>query len=207
MTRYGFAFDLKACMGCHTCTIACKQANNLPDGVLWNNVKTDGGESLDTSRGTYPTDLTMVNYAVNCQHCDNPACVAVCPTGASYVDEETGIVRITTDECIGCGSCIQACPYDVRRLLETDPVWTVGFPVGDWDAPEHRVGTVGKCMGCYNRIARDEKPACMDLCPGRARWWGDLDDPNSDVSKIIATREYERLLESAGTEPRVFYLK
>lgn len=207
MAHYGFAFDLKACMGCHSCTVACKQANNLPNGVLWNNVITDGGESMDTARGTYPNNLTMVNYPINCQHCRKPACVEVCPTGASWVDEATGIVRIKIEECIGCESCAKACPYDVRTLLLNEPKWSVDFAVGDWDAPKHKVGTVGKCQGCYNRIPRGEVPACIELCPGRARFWGDLDDPNSEVSKIIATREWIRLEEAAGTEPGVYYLK
>ena len=206
MARYGFAFDLNACMGCHTCTIACKQANNLPNDIMWNTVKTEGGASFDAVGGTYPNNLVLVNWPVNCQHCDKPACVAVCPTGASYVDDATGIVRIKTEECIGCESCIAACPYDVRTLVK-NPTWSVDFAVGDWDAPKHVAGTVGKCQGCYNRIARGEVPACMELCPGRARWWGDLDDPTSEVSKVIASHTCVTLKPEAGTAPRVFYLK
>lgn len=204
--RYGMAIDLTKCMGCHTCAVACKQANNLPNGVWWNKIHTDGGEALDTARGTYPNDLHRAYYPVNCQHCSNPACVEVCPTGASHV-LENGFVEVNADECIGCASCIEACPYGVRTLYEDALEYSVGFPVGDPDAPDHVVSTVAKCTGCVNRIERDAVPACMDLCPGRARFWGDLDDPESDVSKLIATREYERLLEDAGTEPNVYYLK
>lgn len=205
--RFGMAIDTHKCMGCATCAVACKQANNLPNGVWWNWVRTDGGPTLDTARGTYPDDLYRKFYTVACQHCDNPACVAVCPTGASHKRDEDGLVEITTDECIGCGSCVEACPYDVRTLLEEEPVYSVEFPVGDFDAPKHVVGTMSKCTGCLNRQERGLVPACMELCPGRARYWGDLDDPNSDVSKMIAKREYERLNEEAGTEPNVYFLK
>lgn len=204
--RYGMVIDLTMCMGCHTCAVACKQANNLPNGVWWNKVYTDGGEALDTARGTYPNDLHRTYYPVSCQHCSNPACVAVCPTGASYVRDD-GFVAINTEECIGCDSCATACPYGVRTLFSEPIEYSVGFPVGDPDAPVHVATTMGKCTGCANRIERDAVPACMDLCPGRARFWGDFDDPESEVSKLIATREYERLLEDAGTEPNVYYLK
>ncbi|MEC4175109.1 4Fe-4S dicluster domain-containing protein [Adlercreutzia sp. R7] len=204
--RYGFAIDLRSCMGCHTCTISCKQANNLPNEVFWNNVRTDGGDAKDSARGTYPTDLHMVHYPVNCQQCSKPACVEVCPTGAS-VKREDGLVTIDGDTCIGCGSCITACPYDVRTLLEDEPTYSVGFPVGDWDARPHVAHTVTKCTGCAHRVDRGEIPACMELCPGRARYWGDLDDPNSDVSKFLEGKEFEQLLTDSGTEPNVFYVK
>lgn len=204
--RYGFAIDLRSCMGCHTCTISCKQANNLPNGILWNNVRTDGGEAKDSARGTYPHDLHMVHYPVNCQQCSNPACVEVCPTGAS-VKREDGLVTIDHETCIGCGSCIVACPYNVRSLIEEEPVYSVGFPVGDWDAQPHVVHTVTKCTGCVHRVDRGEKPACMELCPGRARYWGDLDDPTSEVSKFLEGKNTEQLLTEEGTDPNVYYVK
>lgn len=203
--KYGLAIDLTSCMGCHTCSIACKQANNLPNGVFWNNVQTDGGESLDTARGTYPDDLHCIPYPINCQHCSSPACVSVCPTGASY-QREDGLVLVENEDCIGCGSCITACPYDVRTLYDSELTYSVDFSVGDYDAPTHKQGTVGKCTGCANRLDRDEVPACMELCPGRARYWGDLDDPESDVSKYLEGKSPERLLESAGTEPNVYFV-
>lgn len=204
--RYGMAIDISACAGCHACTIACKSNNNLPNGVVYHRVRTDGGTYVDTASGTYPKDLHKKHYPIGCQHCSNPACVAECPTGASY-QREDGIVAIKQDECIGCGTCITACPYDVRTLIEEEPEYVVDFPLGDWDAPTHKAGTVEKCTFCVNRLERGEVPACMELCPGRVRHWGDLDDPESDISKFLEGKKYERLLEDAGTEPNVYYVK
>ena len=198
--------DLKSCIGCHACAVACKMNNNLPKEVWYNRVITDGGEYLDTARGTYPNDLYREHYPVTCQHCTNAPCAAICPTGATSIDDE-GVVVIDQETCIGCGSCISACPYDVRTLITSEPEYVVDFALGDWDAPSHKVNVVEKCTFCSNRRARGEVPACMDLCLGRARFWGDLDDPESEVSKLLASREYERLSESEGTEPNCYYLK
>ena len=204
--RYAMAIDIEACAGCHACTVACKSNNNLPAGVLYNHVITEGGDYLDTASGTYPENLTKKHYPVNCQHCSQPACVAVCPTGATY-QRDDGIVAINQDDCIGCGSCITACPYDVRMLIEEEPAYVVDFSLGDWDAPKHVANTVEKCTFCTHRLDRGDKPACMELCPGRARYWGDLDDPNSEINAFLEGKDYERLLEDAGTEPNVFYVK
>lgn len=204
--RYGMAIDIEACEGCHACTIACKSNNNLPNGVLYHKVMTDGGEYLHTARGTYPNDLHRRYYPTGCQHCTNAPCVANCPTGASYKRED-GIVAIDQETCIGCGTCIQSCPYEARTLIKEAPEYVVDFPLGDWDAPAHKANTVEKCTFCAHRLARGEKPACMELCPGRARYWGDLDDPNSEISKVLASREHESLMPEEGTEPNVFYLK
>ncbi len=205
--RFGMAIDVSRCIGCHTCSVVCKMSNNLPNEIWWNRVTTDGGASIDSARGTYPHDLERTYYPINCQQCSNPACVEVCPTGASAVREADGIVTIDAETCIGCASCITACPYNVRTLLDGDLTYSVEFAVGDADAPAHVTGTVTKCTGCANRLDRDEIPACMDLCPARARYWGDLDDPNSDVSKYIAGKEYVKLYEESGTQPNVFYVK
>lgn len=205
MTRYAMAIDLSSCIACHACSVACKVNNNLAQTVWWNRVDTDGGDYMDTARGTYPTDLHRMHYPVNCQHCSKPACVATCPTGASY-QRDDGIVAIKQDDCIGCGTCITSCPYDVRTLIEDEPEYVVDFPLGDYDAPQHKAGTAEKCTFCTNRLDRGEVPACMELCPGRARHWGDMDDPNSDVATFLKDKDYERLLEEAGTEPNVYYV-
>ena len=204
--KFAMAIDVSRCIGCCTCAVACKMANNLPNDVWWDNIRTDGGESLDSARGTYPNDLHMRYYPVSCQHCDKPACVDVCPTGATYKREKDGIVVIDSEACIGCGSCLSACPYGVRTLIDKEPTWSVDFAVGDADAAPFVTGTVVKCTGCASRIDRGEEPACMRLCPARARHWGDLDDPESDISKYLAEKHYERLLESVGTEPNCYYV-
>ena len=205
MTRYGMAIDTKRCFGCQTCSVACKMANNLPKGVMYNYVYTNGSDIPDAAQGEYP-NLTIGYTPVACQHCENPACVAVCPTGAS-IKREDGIVYVDAEACIGCEACIAACPYPgVRTKIEDEPDFYLDVQVGELDAPVHKAGIVEKCTFCYNLIDRGEVPACMQLCPGRARYWGDLDDPESEVSMAIAGRETMRINEGAGTEPNVFYL-
>ncbi len=206
MARYGMAIDTKRCVGCNACTTACKMANNVPDDIFWTRALTKGGDEVDTPAGTFP-NLSMRYYTVGCQHCENPACVKACPVGATYKDPETGIVRQDYDRCIGCRMCMAACPYTgVRSFNWQEPKNQMGFAIGDADAPKHQKHTVEKCTFCYQRTSKGETPACMDLCPARARHWGDLDDPNSEISQIIASRPYEQLLTERGTQPNVYYL-
>lgn len=206
MARYGMAIDTKRCVGCNACTTACKMANNVPDDIFWTRALTRGGDEVDTPAGTFP-NLSMRYYTVGCQHCENPACVKACPVGATYKDPETGIVRQDYDRCIGCRMCMAACPYTgVRSFNWQEPKNQMGFAIGDADAPKHQKHTVEKCTFCYQRTSKGETPACMDLCPARARHWGDLDDPDSEISQIIASRPYEQLLTERGTQPNVYYL-
>ncbi|MEF9880237.1 MAG: 4Fe-4S dicluster domain-containing protein, partial [Clostridia bacterium] len=108
--QYGIVVDTVRCIGCHTCAVACKMENNIPDNVWWNRAVTVGGSDMDTCIGEYP-DVKKSYLTVSCQHCENPACTKVCPVGATYKDEETGIVRQDYDKCIGCRMCMAACPY------------------------------------------------------------------------------------------------
>lgn len=198
--------DLKRCIGCHTCSMACKSANNIPEGTWWNRILTDGGQEIDTPKGTYP-NLEMRFLPVSCQHCENPACIKVCPVGATYKDPETGAVRQDYDKCIGCRMCMSACPYTgVRSFNWEEPKYAVDVSFGDADVPAHQKHVVEKCTFCYQRLARGEEPACMELCPGRARHWGDLENPDSEVSRLLRTREFMQLLPSEGTNPSVYYL-
>lgn len=204
--HYGFAIDTKRCIGCHTCAMACKVENNIPNEIWWNRIMTDGGDSMDTPSGVFPR-VEMSYLPVACQHCENPACVKVCPVGATYKDPETGIVRQDYEKCIGCRMCMAACPYTgVRSFNWDEPKWELDFPVGGENVPVHQKHTVEKCTMCWHRIAENEGPACVEVCPARARFWGDLNDPSSDVSEALASREYKQLLTDEGTRPSVYYL-
>ena len=132
--RYGFVIDTTMCFGCQACVLACKVENNVSDGIRWNNLLTDGGDSPNTPGGTYPDTLHRLYYPVACQHCENPACVKVCPVGATYKDPETGAVRQDYDKCIGCRMCMSACPYTGVRSFN----WEEPRP----RAPEARCGEV-----------------------------------------------------------------
>ena len=204
--HYGMVIDTKRCVGCNACTVACKMANNVPQEIFWTRALTDGGEMMDTPAGEFP-DVSLRYITVSCQHCENPACAKVCPVGATYKDPETGVVRQDYDKCIGCRMCMSACPYTgVRSFNWEEPRYPMDFALGDADAPKHQKHVVEKCIFCYQRLARGETPACMDLCPARARHFGDLDDPDSEVSKLLKERSYEQLLPSEGTKPSVYYL-
>lgn len=205
MTRYGMAIDLSRCIGCNTRAVACKVSNNLPKDVWWNVVHTEGRDFADTSKGTYGGEMQLSWLPVNCMHCENAVCEEVCPTGAT-VKRDDGIVTVDEETCIGCKSCMEACPYDVRRLIENEPEYYLELPIGDPAAKSHKGGTVEKCDFCAGRIDRGEKPACMELCPGRARYWGDLDDPESEVSQFLSGRNATVLLEEEGTSPSVYYV-
>lgn len=218
MTRYGMAIDLSRCFGCQACAAACKVANNLPKEVTYNVVYTrtdEDGYGAAVSKGAVSNDCAGGTYEnpvlgflpMQCQHCENPACLDVCPTGATQ-QREDGIVWVDNELCIGCKSCMTACPYEgVRSLIEGEPSYYLDVVVGEVDAPSHKDGTVEKCTFCKNLIDRGEEPACMQLCPGRARYWGDLDDPESEVSKYIASHEGVRQLkEGEGTAPKIYYI-
>jgi molybdopterin-containing oxidoreductase family iron-sulfur binding subunit len=204
--QMGMVINEKRCIGCHTCAVACKVANNLPNNNWWNRIITVGGDKMDTPAGDFP-DLSMDYLATSCQHCKNPACTRACPVGATYKDEKTGIVHQDYDKCIGCRMCIAACPYTgVRSFNWEEPAYHVDFPIGDTGAPLHQKHVVEKCTFCAHRLTQGEEPACMELCPARARHFGDLDDPESEVSKLVATREWKQLLPEEGTNPSVYYL-
>ena len=204
--RLAMVIDTKRCMACNSCAVACKIENNLPNNIWWNRVMTAGGENLDSPEGTYP-HLKMMNITVACQHCDNPACVKVCPVGATYQDPETGVVRQDYDKCIGCRMCMAACPYTgVRSFNWEEPQYHLDFAVGDADVSPHQKHTVEKCTFCWHRLAKGVQPACVEVCTARARYFGDLNDPESEVSKLIRDCEYMQLLPERDTHPSVYYL-
>lgn len=203
MTRLAIAIDLHRCIGCNTCATACKMQNNVPDGMLWNRVITENCDLYDDAVGTYP-HLTRSYLPLACQHCDNPACQKVCPTGATFTDEK-GRVEIDCDRCIGCRMCMAACPYNARVFNWNEPVRSTGFSYGDKDVPERPKGVMEKCTLCKERTDKDLEPMCVHCCPGDARIFGDLDDPESKVSKVVAACDAYALLEEKGTQPKVRY--
>jgi molybdopterin-containing oxidoreductase family iron-sulfur binding subunit len=204
--HYVMVVDTKRCIGCHTCALACKVENNLPDGVWWNRTLTVGGDEMDTPEGDYP-NLQIGFITLACQHCENPACVKVCPVGATWKDEETGLVMQDPDKCIGCRYCMVACPYTgVRQFNFEEPQFAAAVEVGSVDAFNHQKHTVEKCTFCAPRVAKGQEPACIEVCPARARTFGDLNDPNSDVALLLSKRPYFQLLDEKGTEPSVYFL-
>lgn len=204
--RYAMAIDIARCTGCQSCSVACKVENNLPNEIWWNRILTVGGETIDSPKGTYP-NLDMKFIPMNCQHCENPPCVKACPVGATYKREEDGIVIQDPDKCIGCRYCMVACPYSgVRQFNWEEPEYAIDVEMGDDSAAKHQFNTVEKCTFCVHRLEEGLQPACIDTCPARARSFGDINDPNSDVSKAIKGRDYFRLLEEKGTEPSIYFL-
>ncbi len=200
--KLGLVIDLDICVGCHACAVNCKEWNTgghsapLPDsdpygadpaGVWFNRIHTFEVVSEDKK------DSRTVHFPKSCLHCDDAPCVTVCPTGASYKRPEDGIVLVNADHCIGCKLCSWACPYGAR---EYDP-----------DA-----GVMKKCTLCVDRIYNEalpedmRVPACVSTCPVGARSFGDLGDPNSDVSKLSAARGGYQLMPEQGCEPVNRYL-
>lgn len=178
MARYGMAIDTRKCVGCMDCVVACKTENDVPEGYDrdWISIETIG---------KFP-ELNMEIRSERCNHCEEAPCVEVCPTGASHYSDVGEIVLVDHDLCIGCKACIAACPYDARFI--------------------NPAGYADKCTFCYHRVVKGEDPACVDVCPTHSMHFGDLDDPKSEISKLLQTRKHEVLVPEAGTKPKLFYL-
>jgi phenylacetyl-CoA:acceptor oxidoreductase subunit 1 len=208
--RYAMAIDLRRCVGCQTCTAACKSANATPPGVQWRRV-------LDIESGEFP-DVRRTFLPVACMHCANPPCMHVCPTTATR-QREDGLVTIDYDLCIGCSNCIMACPYDARSI-ESMPRYAYGEPMESETArfdPE-RLSVATKCTFCKERIDLaavtgqtpgvdpDVTPACVNSCISGAMLFGDVNDPNSNISMLLADTQHFRMHEELGTDPSVYYI-
>ena len=203
MTKLAIAIDQHRCIGCQTCSNACKMQNNVPSGMLWSRTIVEGADAIDGVVGAYP-NITRSYIPMACQHCENPACQKVCPTGATYKDD-MGRVEIDYDKCIGCRMCMAACPYNVRQFNWSEPVRDPDFNYGDARVPVRSKGVMEKCTLCKERTDEGEAPMCVVCCPTRARVYGDLDDPNSEISRLKRERNVRILLEEMGTQPQVFY--
>ena len=200
MTQLALVIDLNVCVGCHACVTSCKEWNTSgqagaladvrpydadPTGTFFNRVQT-------YEVGEFPNTET-IHFPKSCLHCEEPPCVPVCPTGASYKRPQDGIVMVDYDKCIGCSYCAWACPYGAREL---DP----------------RKSVMTKCTLCVDRVydellpPPDRKPACVKACPTNARLFGDVHDPQSTVSKAIRERGGYALMPEWGTKPANHYL-
>ncbi len=177
MTRLGFALLSDSCIGCHACTVACKSEHDVPLGVNRTWLK-----YIET--GAFPN--TGRSFSVmRCNHCDDAPCMKICPTSALY-RAPNGVVDFDDSRCIGCKACMNACPYDAIFIN-----------------PETK--TAQKCNFCNHRVEVGLEPACVVVCPTHAIVTGDLDDPNSEVSKIVARDKTAVRAPEQGTNPRVFY--
>ncbi|MBB1060850.1 4Fe-4S dicluster domain-containing protein [Marilutibacter spongiae] len=208
--KMGLVIDLDTCVGCHACAVSCKEWNaggfaapltdedpygKSPSGVWFNRVHSyeiaPGGGCGDGAAAPQPA-MTL-HFPRSCLHCEEPACVTVCPTGASYKRAEDGIVLVDEDKCIGCKLCSWACPYGAREYSEVE-------------------GVMKKCTLCIDRIYNENleeaerQPACVQACPTRARHFGDLADPDSKVSRLVAERGGVDLMPTLGYKPTNQYL-
>jgi len=175
--RYAMTVDTRRCVGCSACVLACAAENAVPEGYCRDWI-------VHEIRGVFP-DLEQEIRSERCMHCSSPPCVSACPTGASFVGEG-GVVLVDPHRCTGCKACIASCPYDARYV--------------------HPEGHVDKCTFCIHRVREGKDPACVSVCPTKALTFGDLNDPDSEVSQLLRTRESKVLLPEAGTEPNVFFL-
>jgi len=207
--QWAMVIDQSKCTGCNYCTLACQAHNDINPDIQWNKVDQDGTVG----------DQQQVFIPRPCMHCEKAPCVEVCPVKASYYRDD-GIVMMDYDRCIGCRYCQIACPYDARSF-NWEKFTGANPAVPEWGNPEverRPRGVPEKCSFCYQTIDRglslglkpgidhDATPACVNVCPTGARLFGDLNDPESNVSKILHEKYAYRLRENLGTGPRVYYI-
>ena len=224
MPRYGMVIDLDKCSGCGACMSACRSENNIPvvgekesslgRSIFWM-------ELIPMMEGEYPeTKIQLLPRP--CMQCNHPPCVKVCPVGATYKSEETGIVGQIYRRCIGCRYCVNNCPYSARYFNWYDPKWEKPLDKSlNPDVSVRSRGVVERCTFCHHRLhkareqakaetrelrEKDYQPACVQICPSNALYFGDLAKPESKVSKLSKSTRAFHLLEDLGTEPNVIYL-
>lgn len=198
--RLGMVIDLKRCIGCFGCQIACKAENGTRPGTLYARV-------MRQETGAFP-NVRRLSLPLLCMHCSAAPCVEVCPTGASQ-QRDDGIVFVDPDVCVGCRSCVMACPYGARYYQDAEHVYfreASATPYETARYQSHPSGVVEKCDFCRHRLERGLEPACVANCMCKARIFGDLDDPESEVSRLIREQGGFQLNAELGTDPSVYYL-
>lgn len=198
--RLGMVIDLKRCVGCYGCQLSCKAEHATPPGVFF-------ARLAKQEIGAFP-NVQVVFLPLLCFHCAEAPCVEVCPTGASHY-REGGVVDIDRQLCVACRACLQACPYSARYYHDAPRTY---YP-GQGPTPYERVrggpdglNVVMKCNFCIDRVQAGLEPACVANCAAKARTFGDLDDPASEVSRLIKLRGGQPLRPELGTRPSVYYL-
>jgi len=179
MARYGMLIDTTKCIECFGCRVACQMQNGLPPEESFIHF-------YEKEIGVFP-NVTVQVLPVQCQHCENPPCMANCPTGATYKNKD-GIVLVDENKCIGCKYCVVSCPYQAR-------------------VQNHKTGVVEKCRFCVEEVDAGRAPICVSTCMGNARLFGDLDDPKSDISREIIKRKAQPLRADIGTKPKIYYVR
>jgi len=209
--RWGMVIDVNRCVGFQTCTIACKHWNNTLPDVQWRRV-------IDIEQGEYP-NVQRQFLVTGCQHCAEPPCVPVCPTGATK-QREDGLVTMDYDVCIGCGYCAVSCPYQARTIAHEIEGYYTGEITEQETAvfDQDRIGVAQKCTFCMDRvdpgleagltpgIDPDATPACSSACIASAITFGDYNDPNSNVSELVRDNPMFQMHEELGTDPQIKYL-
>jgi phenylacetyl-CoA:acceptor oxidoreductase subunit 1 len=211
MSRWGMVIDLRKCIGCDTCSAACSQSNNIPN-YFWRKVN-DCGKNVNSDR-------QRLFLPMSCMHCSNAPCLEVCPTTATYRRPD-GIVDIDHRLCVGCGYCILACPYRARSILDHGSNFDSHKELQKQaidDSDVDRIGVCTKCNFCLPRIDSgltrglspgndpEATPMCVISCSSGALYFGDIDDPNSTVSKLIQQNKTILLHEQLGTAPSVYFI-
>jgi Fe-S-cluster-containing dehydrogenase component len=169
--------DTRKCIGCQSCTVACRIQNDLATELIYNPVVTVG------PKGIFP-NVFMRHVPLLCMHCANTPCVDACPTKASQ-QREDGIVWVEQEKCVGCKACIMSCPYGARASHD---------------------GVVWKCTFCKDRVDEGEKPHCVNTCHQKARFFGDMEDPESEVFQLVNSNNADCLLNELNTQPSVYYI-
>ena len=226
MANFGMVIDLHKCVGCGACSITCKNENNVSEGFFWSH------HQIKTS-GTFP-NVKYEFLPTLCNHCENAPCTKACPVNAMYKDEN-GITMHNAEKCIGCKTCMLACPYEVISYNKEHPhkLWQdnsraiengtssgaeiakktgVAIPYYNPDREKTYAGirpegVVEKCTFCDHRVKDGELPYCATSCPAGARIFGDLQDPQSEINELLSRHKYTQLKQQFGSKPKVFYIR